>query len=178
VVAKWEGVGLGSCPMTRTIKRPGVAKANVARREATDSSTRMNALYEWEKWKQNPHFTLGLGLYIGEGTKTHRELVFTNADPNVMRLWQAWCSVFLPEVPMSLSIQIPTDVDPSEAKRFWKRRLGMVPRIYQSKGGTKGVGKFKHRKLPFGTARLRAGVGGTDAFVKMEYWISLCLMTT
>lgn len=160
---------------TSSIKRPNVAKANVARREAADARARVEALKDWKRWSQNPTFMLGLGLYIGEGSKTHRELVFTNADPDVMRRWKDWCSLFLPGVPMKLSIQVSKDVSVLGAKRFWKRTVGLDSSVYVNRGGTKGSGKFKHSKLKFGTARLRAGAGGTEAFVKMEFWMTLAL---
>jgi hypothetical protein len=62
----------------------------------------------WDKWRTDPLFLLGIGMYWGEGAKSPRaaQLRISNSDVNLLRAWLAWCQRFLPGVPLYNGINL------------------------------------------------------------------------
>jgi hypothetical protein len=134
---------------------------------------REEALTLWDRWRGDPLFILGVGLYWGEGTKSQIEkcLALTNSDASLLRLWLRWCRRFMPDVPLGYSLVIHDTCDLRAACRFWKRQLGIEVKVV-----TVAVSSASTRKrncLPHGTLKVRAGRGSLEWFTKMLVWLEL-----
>lgn len=101
---------------------------------------------------------LGIGLYIGEGAKTHETIRVINADPSVIRLAIKWfkeiCDLTTHNI--TIAIHLYPDNDIKQSLRFWSRTTQIPIRNF---GKTqidrrKNKSKLKKRKLPYGTAHV------------------------
>lgn len=97
---------------------------------------------EFEKFKNNPIFTFGLGLYMAEGTKTVTASM-VNLDYRVLRIFINWCKKWLDGKYFSARIRIAPDVDESEARIWWENKLSIKPKWsktqFKSVTGKKGA---------------------------------------
>lgn len=83
-------------PNNETIEALGKARAASTRkksalRQAEMRQVRISAAKEIGHVSKRDLFMFGLGLYMGEGNKTHDIVRIANADPAVMRSMIAWC---------------------------------------------------------------------------------------
>lgn len=125
----------------------------------------------WHRYRLDPLFMLGLGLYWGEGSKTTKSLRFCNNDPKLIRVWLAWCRRYLTAVEQYGQVYVHSDVDARAARRYWARVTGISikDRIVKLKSRKD---RTSTRVSIHGTLHIRAGVGSTEWFVKTMYWIS------
>jgi hypothetical protein len=98
-----------------------------ANRARQKDQWRAEARAAWPHLRRDPLFTLGLGLYWGEGTKSRRSprLALTNSDPGLLRAWLAWCRRFMPGIPLDYSLVIHDAAAVPAARAFWARELGV-----------------------------------------------------
>jgi len=63
---------------------------------------------------------LGIGLYMGEGTKLHEEVKFSNSNPQIIRLMMIWFRniCLAKNNNFSASIHLYPDNDESTAKKY------------------------------------------------------------
>ncbi len=101
---------------------------------------------------------LGLGLYLGEGSKLYEQVRIINSDPDIVRLAMKWlhsiCKV--PIKNFSIAIHMYPDTNGKQAMRFWSDVTG-VPSGQFGKAQIdfrKNKSNKKQRKLPFGTAHI------------------------
>ena len=135
---------------------------------------RLEAEILWERYAREPFFFAGLGLYWGEGTKL-RALSISNSDPDLLRCWVSWCRKYLPKnIQQIVRVTAHLDVDGERAKRFWKRVTGYPVAAHVTRIDTRKKDRSPTRVAIHGTARIQVGVGSTEWFVKVMYWIS-CL---
>ncbi len=127
-------------------------------------------------------FMLGIGLYIGEGSKSTESVRITNSDPRVVRLAMKWFrqSLKLKDNNFSLILFLYPDVDESAAKEYWMGVTGLKSGNFcKSQIDTRsGKKRLNYGKLPFGTLQIRIKSGGdknngVHLFRKIEEWISL-----
>ncbi|MEK7498134.1 MAG: hypothetical protein AAB656_04420 [Patescibacteria group bacterium] len=126
---------------------------------------------------------LGIGLYIGEGSKYDRGFIqFTNSDPKVIKLMMAWFTQIL-NLNLSnfyMRLHLYPDNKEKEAISFWSN-LTMVPvRQFGKTYVDKRTNKLqKNRgKLLYGTLHIRIrGLGEKFARVGLYHkilgWIEL-----
>ena len=91
-------------------------------------------------------FHLGIGLYIGEGTKNKQQVRLANTDPQVIRAFLRFlreiCGV--EEKKISAWLNIFDDVDLEEAQAYWRQVTGLPqsqfykPFVRANRGGNYG----------------------------------------
>lgn len=71
-------------------------------------------------------FMLGLGVYIGEGSKTHDIIRVVNTDYRVINLFINWlCSVGYTKENFFIRLHLYPDSDVVAAETFWKSKTGL-----------------------------------------------------
>ena len=113
-------------------------------------------------------FMLGVGLYIGEGAKTHDIIRVINSDPKVIRFAVKWfrdvCD--LKQVNFRLRLHLYPDSDEAKSVAFWSKSTSIAPIYFQKTyvDIRKDKKSFNRRKLPFGTAHLSIRSHGRKEF--------------
>lgn len=113
-------------------------------------------------------FMLGIGLYIGEGTKTHNIVRIINADPKIIKLAIKWfedvCG--LQKENFRIRIHLYPDTNIKECLKFWSEVSGIpMNQFYKSQIDIRtGKKIFKKGKLPYGTAHLSIKSNGKKKF--------------
>jgi len=90
-------------------------------------------------------FNLGIGLFLGEGTKKSKfNVVLANSDPNIINLFLKFlrkiCRV--KEVKIKAWLNVFDDINVKKATEFWSKKTGVPlskfskPAIRKSKGGS------------------------------------------
>lgn len=111
---------------------------------------------------------LGLGIYMGEGTKLYEEIRVINANPDIIRSAVKWFrDIFdVPRENFSLLIHIYPDNSEKVALEYWSK----VTSIPLTQFGKTQIdvrtnkSKRKHRMLPYGTAHLKVKSCGNAKF--------------
>lgn len=115
---------------------------------------------------------LGIGLYLGEGSKLYEHIRILNSDPEIIKIATKWfreiCGLknknFIP------SVHLYPDNNIKETIRYWSRIIGISEKQFsktQIDRRTNKSGK-KKRKLPYGTLHLQIKSCG-----KKEFGVSL-----
>ena len=98
---------------------------------------------------------LGLGIWMGEGSKGPRRVEVTNCDPKILRLWLQFlveiCGVAHEDIVLKINLHDPSRE--SEASRFWDQELGVCLR--KQIPAKKVVVPNPKRKQLMGTCSLR-----------------------
>jgi hypothetical protein len=100
---------------------------------------------------------LGIGIYIGEGTKWENIVRIVNSDPKVIRLSVRWLQEVFGVKKSNLYLRIHgyPDTDFEKAIDFWSKETGISKNNFQSHVIDRRKGKSTKRgTLPFGTAHL------------------------
>jgi hypothetical protein len=101
---------------------------------------------------------LGLGLYLGEGAKTHNTISISNSDPDILLLMLRWFLLFegLSVKNVHARVFMYPDLDEAVVKDFWSKKLGIPKKQFGRSAIDKREKKGSTRigKLPFGTAHL------------------------
>ena len=111
---------------------------------------------------------LGIGLYIGEGTKTHDIIRVINSDPKIIKLAINWfenaCGLKLENFRMR--IHLYPDNDLNECLDFWANASGIPLTQFQKTqiDLRKDKKLSKRGKLPYGTAHLSIKSNGAKEF--------------
>lgn len=126
----------------------------------------------WAELSKDPLFTLGLGLYWGEGGKTHKVLTICNNDPELIKIWVKWCKKVLPHVEQTIRVYAHMDVDEDRAILFWKRVTGYTAALKVVRMNTRKNKEEPTRIAINGTCKIVAGKGCAEYFVKTMYWIN------
>jgi transcriptional regulator with XRE-family HTH domain len=141
--------------------REGPAKSARIRHDAKIAaiqSAKLAASQEIGQMTQRDLWMLGLGLYIGEGTKLYETVRFINSDPEVIRAAMCWFRTIcgIPNGHFSVAIHLYPDTPQLTAARFWSKVTGIPVSKFgktQVDRRTNKSGK-KQRKLPYGTAHI------------------------
>ena len=113
-------------PNAETVERIGKARAasgavkSKLRRESILLATE-EACRELGKMTDRDLFMLGLGLYIGEGSKTAGITRVVNSDPNVVNLMIRWFTqaLELPRANLRIRLHLYPDCDEKHSLRYW-----------------------------------------------------------
>lgn len=111
-----------------------------------------------EKIDSRDIFMFGLGIYLGEGSKTGGVVRIVNSDPRIIRfsiLWFKKC-FGLTDTNFRVRIHMYPDNDEEATIRFWMKALGFGRRSFQPSYIDRRINKRKDRRgiLPYGTAHL------------------------
>ena len=113
-------------------------------------------------------FFLGLGLYMGEGSKLYENIRLVNSDPDLVRVGMKWfrdvCEV--PERNFAIRLHLYPDSSPRAALKFWSRIAGVPARQFEKVQIDRRTDKSlkKRRRLPYGTAHIKVYGRGDQRF--------------
>ncbi|MCX6712890.1 MAG: hypothetical protein NTY66_01645 [Candidatus Vogelbacteria bacterium] len=111
------------------------------------------------KMSERELFFLGLGLYMGEGSKTPMVRV-VNSDLEVVKLAIIWLKKVygLRNSNISIRIHLYPDSDIEKCLDYWAKNTGIPRSQFHKTSIDRRTGKMKNHqgKLPYGTAHLTA----------------------
>lgn len=176
-------------PNQETIDRMGNARAasgaakSRLKRESI-ARAKKHAMHEMGVISKRDLFMLGLGLYLGEGTKVSSMVRLANADPRVIRLAVRWfhetCGV--PRSHFRVRLHIYPDCNEEQSLQFWSNQLkiprGQFMKSMIDRRTSKKVAKAG--KLPHGTEHLTVRTLGHQAYGvflkrKIDAWLEKVL---
>lgn len=113
-------------------------------------------------------FMVGLGVYMGEGTKTSNVIRIVNANPQIIRLGVRWFKevIGLKNENLSMRMYLYPDSNERECLKFWMGVTGLPKKNFLSTQiDTRGDKKStKKSKLQFGTVHLGVKSNGDKDF--------------
>ena len=113
-------------------------------------------------------FMLGLGLYLGEGTKTHDIVRVINANPKMISLAIRWfrevCGLGTDNFRIRLHLYPDNNV--VESIKYWSKQTKIPESHFHKSHIDARIDKkiYKNSKLPFGTAHLSLRSNGKKEF--------------
>ena len=132
-------------------------KKHKARLIATEE-IRKKAFIEIGKLSRRDIMMLGIGIYIGEGSKLYEHVRLINSDPNVIRLSIKWFELIcgLDKNNFKPTIHIYPDCSEEKSLEYWSKSTGIPVKSF---GKTqidrrKDKKEKKRKKLPYGTLHL------------------------
>lgn len=133
------------------------ARKNQIKRESIENA-RIKASHDIDTLSKRDLFMLGLGIYIGEGSKSHGITKITNASPEIIRISIKWfkeiCGAKMENFKIRLHLYPDNNVDKS--LDFWSQQTGIpISQFYSSVTDRRENKKMAKRgKLLNGTAHL------------------------
>ena len=140
------------------------------------------ALKDIGKFTKRDLFMLGIGLYIGEGSKTTNAIRVVNSDSKIIMTFIHWFKKIMNLQNINFSIRIHSYPDNNQEDTiiFWMKQTGLPRSAFLKTRIDTRTNKSKdnHGKLPYGTAHLTirsAGHGNAGVFLlrKILAWIEL-----
>ncbi|PIZ00855.1 hypothetical protein COY62_00860 [bacterium (Candidatus Howlettbacteria) CG_4_10_14_0_8_um_filter_40_9] len=111
---------------------------------------------------------LGVGIYLGEGTKLNESIRIINSDPDIIRLSVWWFREIckLKNENINPCVHIYPDIDQKQAESYWSKIIGVPVSNFGKTQIDKRIGKSgkKNRKLLFGTVHLYIKSNGNKEF--------------
>ena len=150
-------------PNKETVSKIGKARAasglakNIMKLESIERA-RVEAKNDIGKLSKRDLFMAGLGLYIGEGSKSHNIVRITNSNHQIIVFAIRWFNETL-DVPLenfSLRIHMYPDSDEKKVIKFWSQVTGFSAGQFRKSQVDYREGKkiSKKGQLPYGTAHL------------------------
>lgn len=151
------------------------SKNNTKRRLERKDQYIIEADLLFEENKNDPLFMLGIGLYWGEGDKTHNSFGISNADPGVLRNWIKWHDAHASKYIITPTIYYHEDVIIADAIKFWSKELKLDANRFRFVKSCPTSSNHKRPKniLLHGTCRLKTNTGGTEMSIKMLRWLDI-----
>ena len=111
---------------------------------------------------------LGLGLYLGEGSKLYEDVRIVNSDPQVLGVAMEWLrrSCGVPDRNFAVVVHVYPDSSPEASVRYWSRVTGIPRRQFEEVQIDRRLDKSsrKRRRLPYGTAHVKVYSRGDRRF--------------
>lgn len=142
----------------------GFAKANAKQQSLTDA--KKLAKKDIGILTKRDLFMLGLGVYIGEGSKTQDIIRIVNSDYRVIKLFIKWlCSLGFTQKNFSIRIHLYPDSDVKEAEAYWTKVTSLPPEQFQKACIDRRVNKDRKRSGTHvhGTAHVTVCSNGVKA---------------
>jgi hypothetical protein len=198
-ISKELGVGKGTLsswlrhipyePNQQTIELIGAAHAKSGQQKSILKQKSISEAFDIAKQdigilSERDLFILGIGLYIGEGTKVGDQIRFVNSDVRVMKTMVAWFKHFcgLTNENFSLRIHGYPDTDIELSSLYWSGEL-QIPitcfkKPYIDVRSQKSL--IRNKKLPFGTLHLTIRSNGQNELGvylarKISAWMTILL---
>ena len=111
---------------------------------------------------------LGIGLYMGEGSKLYEMTRFINADPKIVNIAIEWfkkvCKV--PKRNFSVRLHIYPDISEKQAIAYWTKVTGLSSRQFEKVQVDRRLNKSMRKRghLPYGTVHLKVRSLGERRF--------------
>ena len=172
-------------PNKITIERIGKARAASGQAKAkikieSIEKAKREAKKDIGKITKRDLFMLGIGIYIGEGTKTNGIVRVINADPKIIKFAVRWfekvCN--LPKENFRIKLHLYPDNNIKQCIKYWSNISKIPTSQFQKVHTDKRTGKkmSNRGKLPYGTAHLSIRSGGKKEFGvflarKINAWI-------
>ena len=165
--------GIPYTPNKITIERIGKARAasgRVKAKQKLDSIEKADAEAKNEigEIKKRDLFMLGVGIYIGEGTKTNNIVRIINADPKIIKFAVKWFEEIcgLSRDNFRIRLHLYPDNNIKKCIQFWSDISGIPLSQFQKTyiDIRKDKKMFKRGKLPYGTAHLSIKSNGKKEF--------------
>lgn len=150
-------------PNSETIARIGSARAAAGKVKSkikfeSIALAKKEAERSLQSMTQRDLFMLGLGLYIGEGSKSGLMTRFANSDPAAINLMIHWFTKALgvPKKNLRLRIHLYPDCNEKLSLQYWSRMTGVPRTQFYRTSIDRRTNKRVDRagKLPHGTAHL------------------------
>lgn len=171
-VAMWVA-DIPYTPNAETIARIGRARAasgaakNKIKRESFEHA-RFEAQSDIGEISDRDLFMLGLGLYIGEGTKSTSATCFVNANVATMRLIINWFirAIGVSSKHIRMRLHLYPDSDLQKCQNYWSSQTGIPQEQFMQPVIDQRLNKkvMKNGKLPYGTAHLTVNSLGEKRF--------------
>lgn len=111
---------------------------------------------------------LGLGLYIGEGSKSNSQVRFVNSDARTVKIMIRWFTEIINLKTQNIrpSIHIYPDTDELAAKKYWSKIINIpISEFAKTQVDTrKNKSSKRHNTLPYGTIHLTVAARGNPKF--------------
>lgn len=129
-------------------------------------------------------FMLGIGIYIGEGSKTASVVRVVNSDPRIITFSIKWLKLVcgLKMENFRIRLHLYPDCDKVAAESYWSKETGLERRYFQSAQIDSRKNKRKDRKgkLPYGTAHVSVVSRGKKEFGvylfrRIHFWMEKVL---
>jgi hypothetical protein len=124
-------------PNKATIQSIGNARAKsgetkALRKKQTFIAARQHAKSDIGKITRRDLFMLGLGVYIGEGSKAQDLIRVVNADYRIINLFMQWlCSMGYTRKNFYIRVHLYPDSNIHEAESFWMAKTGLPQTQFQ-----------------------------------------------
>ena len=138
-----------------------------------DSEKEIGELSKRDLWM------LGVGIYMGEGSKSIESVRIVNSDPDIIRLAMKWFRVCcgLSDENFALSLHLYPDSNEIEAQKYWRTITNLPHCKFKSTYVDKRINKKQKMsgKLPHGTLQIRINANGNskngvELFRKIKGW--------
>ena len=155
----------------KRIKDAPAKSAQVLKRRRIENLKKLRSVTEKEigKLSKRDLWMLGIGLYIGEGSKGRKGSVrIVNSDPEIIKMAMMWfrkvCGLGFDN--FSLAIHTYPDNDLERTIQFWFKITGIPKRQFGKTQIDRRKNKsIKNRgRLPYGTAHLTIRANGNKEF--------------
>lgn len=162
-------------PNEEVVKRIGLAKLKSAsfkhnQKMREIAEMRDLAKKELGKITERDLWILGIGLYLGEGSKSYENLGFSNSDPEIIKILVAWFkkNCQLNNKNFNPYIHAYPDNDIKKTLNYWSKITGIPKKQFGKTYIDKRTGKLraKRKTLPYGTIDLRIRSYGEKEFGK------------
>jgi len=160
-------------PNKEMIKRIGIARMKSGAYKHNQmivsmEKMRIIARSELGKLSKRDLWLLGIGLYLGEGSKSHESVRIINSDPRIVKLSILWFKRIcgLKTENFSPVVHIYPDNDLEKTIRYWSKLTGIPKRQFQKTQIDRRTNKSvrKRNKLPYGTINLQVRSRGKKEF--------------
>ena len=146
--------------------------AESKRKKMLDNIWTMKQLAKKEigKLSDRDLFILGVGLYLGDGVKTHENVRIINSDPEIIKIAVRWfrevCGFKTKNFTPSMHLYPDNDVE--KTLNYWSRITGIPKKQFYKTQIDRRSNKSekKKRKLPHGTLHLKTKSFGKKKFGK------------
>ena len=168
------------------IKKAQMASAQ-AKREGKQRSIKeayVRAKKDIGKLSNRDLFMLGLGLYIGEGSKTTHQIRIVSSNPRIIQLGMKWLQSCcdLKRKNFTLRLHLYPDNNVNQCLQYWSKCTGIPLKNFHKTNIDKRLNKKIERKgtLPYGTAHLTVkSLGkkefGVYLFRRLMSWMDIVL---
>ena len=123
---------------------------------------------------------LGIGLYIGEGTKTYENVRIVNSDPVIAKLAIKWFKEIchIDNTNITVTLHIYSDNDIKKSIRHWSSVLNLPVSNFRKTQIDRRSDKkaSKAGKLPYGTLKLHIKSNGNKRYGKRLHRYIMGLM--
>ncbi len=146
------------------------ALKNRAHNEQRRDLIKTKAEIDFEKYKDDPSFILGLALYWAEGAKKNDYFSFTTSDTKMMQIMINWTTTYLPVEPMDCRyrLYIHKPYKDEQCEKFWSRQCAIPLSQFQ-----KTIYKLTPhsiKKNPDYKGCLRVTVMGVHHLITVKTW--------